>query len=243
MLYSKYYKQGQTILMKPLSPDSPSEHYEALTAYFQRHEEGYFDLTLPYQADGEESYPFSQGMPFELLSEAFGLGIRMTGSFESHQKANRIRININNDLQVFQRRENLRADIKAGLRYTKGTGKLRSFRELWEKNVRILQKDHTLLKLGGLPRCPINLSSSGIRFSVKPPVETADLCLILLELEPDSRPICTLAEVVWTGKEESDGRYPAGMRFVNIMESDQKIIDDFVKAKIRDMPEESNPGR
>ena len=41
--------------------------------------------------------------------------------------------------------------------------------------------------------------------------------------------ICGLAEVVWTGDADDQGRIPTGMRFVNILEKDQARIDAVVE--------------
>lgn len=235
MHYSRYYKSGQKIILRALAPASPGR-FESLTAYFQDNGPGYFDLLLPYGAQEEENYPFAPDMPFELLSDALGLGLKMTGRFQKMVRKDLLRVEINGDLQAFQRRNFRRLDLVVGLRYTKGKGTLRSFREQWEKNIQILQKGGDTAKLSRFPRTPVNLSAGGIRFAVKAPVQTADLCLLLLELETGG-PICTLAEVVWMEEKEVDGRQGAGMRFLNILESDQKRIEDTIRDKASSMPQ------
>lgn len=229
MRYSKYFKSEQKIFLRSLTPDISSGRLDALTVYF--HEEGgdYFDLLLPYQTKEEENFPFYPDMPFEILSDAMGLGVRLTGNFVEQRRPDLIRLRVNNDLQIFQRRLANRLDVTVGLRYTKGQGTLRSFREQWKKNVRILQDTKDFTKLPAFPRTRVNLSNGGIRFQIKPPVQVADLCLLLLRLEENGAPLCALAEVVWLDEEETQGRRCAGMQFLSIMEADQKRIIDFIK--------------
>lgn len=234
MQYSKYYKSGQKIILRALAPAAPGR-FESLTAYFQDNGSGHFDLILPYGSQEEENYPFAPDMPFELLSDAFGMGIRMTGQFQKMVRNDLLRMTVNGDLQAFQRRNHRRVDLVVGMRYTKGKGTLRSFREQWEKNVQILQRGGDASKLSKFPRTPVNLSAGGIRFAIKAPVQTADLCLLLLELESGG-PICTLAEVVWLEEKEVEGRHSAGMRFLNILESDQRRIEDYIRDKGMSVP-------
>jgi c-di-GMP-binding flagellar brake protein YcgR len=229
MRYSKYFKSEQKIFLRSLTPDASSGRLDALTAYFQEEGDDHFDLLLPYQASEEENFPFYPDMPFEILSDAMGLGVRLTGNFVEQRRPDLIRLRVNNDLQIFQRRFASRLDVSIGLRYTKGQGTLRSFREQWEKNVRILQNTKDLSKLPSFPRTRVNLSNGGIRFQIKSPVQVADLCLLLLKLDENGAPICALAEVVWLDENEAQGRRCAGLQFLSILEADQKRIVDFIK--------------
>jgi c-di-GMP-binding flagellar brake protein YcgR len=229
MRYSKYFKSEQKIFLRSLTADATSGRLDALTVYFHEEHGDYFDLLLPYQTREEENFPFSPEMPFEILSDAMGLGVRLTGNFVEQRRQDLIRLRMNNDLQIFQRRLASRLDVTVGLRYTKGQGTLRSFREQWGKNVRILQNTKDFSKIPPFPRTRVNLSNGGIRFQIKPPIKIADLCLLLLKLEENEAPLCALAEVVWLDEEEVQGRRFAGMQFLSILEADQKRIVDFIK--------------
>jgi hypothetical protein len=226
MVYAKYFRPGQRILLRVMEPPG---RFEALTAIFQQSCSGCFDLTMVPQAREEENYPFVAGMPLVMMSDHLGLGLRLTGRFQERLADNRIRVEAISDLQVFQRRLHRRLDTCVGLRYTKGRGTLRSFRGQWEKNLQILDKTRDFSKLPPFPRTRVNLSAGGIRFEVASPVEVADLCLILLQLESASRPICALAEVVWLNEAEKDDRRIAGMQFIAILDSDQKRIDALIR--------------
>ncbi|MHB8713809.1 MAG: hypothetical protein ACYC9T_16055, partial [Trichloromonadaceae bacterium] len=168
MNYTKYFKTGQKILLRPLDPAEQGDRGESLTVYFKDFCQGLFELELPYRSEQEETYPFDEAIPLELLSDAFGVGIRTTALFRGSPTPNLIRVEPTAELSLFQRRIKARADLSIGLRYTRGLGKLRTFREQWRKNVQILAASTDLSRLGSSPRCTVNLSGSGIRFMLKP---------------------------------------------------------------------------
>lgn len=227
--YARFFKPGQKIFLRTLcaNPALP-KHFESLTTFLKDCSSGFFDLSLPYQIREGEELPFSADSEFELLSESMGLGLRLKGVFVRFLGRDLLRLQITGELQGFQNRFSPRLDLTVGLRYTRGLGTLRSFREQWEKNILILNRGANTSTLGNIPRSRINLSSGGIRFSLKPPVEAGSICLILLDVEIGKAPICTLAEVLWIGA-VADERQPAGMRFINILETDQKRIEDIIR--------------
>lgn len=228
MNFTKYFKTGQKILLRPLAPAEQGDRGESLTVYFRDFSKGMFELELPYRTQQDEDYPFDESIPLELHSDAFGVGVRTTALFRGSPGAQLIRVEPTAELTLFQRRIKARADLTIGLRYTRGLGKLRSFREQWRKNVQILSASKDLSRLGTSPRCAVNLSGSGIRFLLKAPVEMAELFMLLLELAPGEVPICALAEIVWVATPEESGLVSAGMRFVNILDKDQQRIERLV---------------
>jgi len=230
--YFQYFKPGQKIHLRSLSSEAADDRLEVFTAHLQECGAGYLDLNLPYRFQDGENITFSEGMPFEILSDSMGMGLRLTGRFRAQKGPGQIRLNLNNDLQIFKRRVSTRQEITIGLGYTKGQGALRTFRAQWEKNIQIIADGRNLDKLPAFPRISVNLSTTGIRFSIKLPVEIADLCMLLIKID-ETPPICALAEVVWLAGEENDGRIMVGMQFINILEADQKRIAQFVKTSLR----------
>ncbi|MFA5516429.1 MAG: PilZ domain-containing protein [Desulfuromonadales bacterium] len=227
--YARFFKPGQKIILRTTSaPDNRPKRLESLTAFLKENNSGFFDLSLPYKTREGEHLPFAPGHRFELVSEAMGLGLRLEGEFVQNQGRDIIRLAITGGLQAFQNRFTPRLDITVGLRYTRGLGTLRTFREQWEKNIEILGRSAGTSALSNFPRSRINLSSGGIRFNLKAPVEPGSLCLILLEIEKSTPPICTLAEVLWTG-DPVEERQSAGMRFINVLETDQKRIEEIIR--------------
>jgi len=226
--YAKYFKAGQKIQLKVFDP---SGHFDTLTVYFHDHGAGHLDLTLPYRSQEGEGYPFAEGMPLELATDALGMGARIRATFAGYApgKHDVIRANITGELQVFQRRTQRRVDVVAGMRFSRGQGTLRTFREQWRKNIDILQKANPTT-LPVFPESQVNLSSGGLRLLIKPPVEKADIFLVLLQLQKEEVPVCVLAEVVWIGHAKpGDDRLPAGMQFIGVVESDRRKIESFVQ--------------
>lgn len=233
MQHEKYFKSGQKLLLKSLDGGDNSLRFEAATVYLRDCGPGYFDLALPYRIRPGETLPFSPGTSFELLSETLGLGLRITGTFHSQRGDNVVRLTIGQDLQVFQRRQAARLDTVIGLRYNKAKGTLKAFREQWEKNVAFLAKNPPAQSLPVLARHQVNLSESGIRFYIEGPTRPADLCLLLLQPNPDETPICTVAEVIWVGAANDAGQILAGLQFISILETDRARILRHIKDQQR----------
>ncbi|HEY5672671.1 MAG TPA: PilZ domain-containing protein [Malonomonas sp.] len=228
MLYQRYFKNGQKLLLNALDRPDNDIRTELLSATLEGGEGDLFTLCLPYSADATEQYPFVTDMPFEISSEALGLGIRVTGNVEKKIDGKRLSMKINSDLQMFQRRNQPRLDCKLGIRISRGQGSLKALRATWEKNIQVLQSPNAPTKLEGFHVCPLNLSSGGIRFALRAPVNPAELCLMLIDLQQSKPPICALAEVVWARPEQDESIISSGMRFINILAADQKRIDSYI---------------
>lgn len=228
MLYQRYFKNGQRLLLTALEQPGGDGRTEILTATMEGGEDDVYILSLPYSDDATEQYPFCTGMAFELSSEALGLGIRVSASVKEKIDGKRIALKINPDLQMFQRRNRPRIDCQLGIRFTRGQGSLKALRATWEKNVKVLQNRNAPISLEGFSTCQLNLSSGGIRFSLRAPVTEAEICLMLIDLKDDMPPICALAEVVWTNPGQDETIISTGMRFINILAADQKRIDNYI---------------
>lgn len=232
MPLTKYFKIEQKLLLRPIPTGEGAQTIEHLTTYLVDARGTSCDLRLPYGKTADEQFPFNEQMPVELMGDALGLSIRVIGSFDRYLDANTIRVDIEPDLEMFQRRLYPRHDRTVGIRYTKGRGTLRSYREQWKKNVELLKKNVDLSKLGNFPCNRVNISPSGLRLQLKPPVAESDLCLLLIKLDEQTPPICALAEVVWLGQQEDTDFLVAGMQFINIRKHDQKNIANFLNQKV-----------
>lgn len=226
--YTKYFRPEQKVQLRLLNPTNDST--EALTLYFATHGPGYFDLIFPYKNREGEEFPLTPGMEMEITTESLGIGVKMNVSFiEYGGENNIIRVKVVSDLKVFQRRTQPRVDILCGVRFTRGQGGLRSFREQWFKNIKIIEQT----KVEDLPpfsQIHINLSATGLRLAIKPPVERADLFLILVQLNPKDKPVCLLCETVWAGAvRDDDGRIFCGMNIIGKTDCDHRKIESQVK--------------
>lgn len=229
MIYQKYFKPGQKVLLRAKQPPPPEGRYELLSAVFENGEADCFDLCLPYGPDAVRQFAFGEDMPFELSTDALGLGLKVSVAFLKPLSGNQIRVKVLPDLQMFQRRLVPRLDCVVGIRFTRGHKSLNTLRQTWGKNASILSSAKASPVLEGFNHCQLNLCPAGIRFSIHPPAEPTDLCLMLLELGDSKPPICALAEIVWVSGKLDDGTLHAGMQFINILEQDQKRIARFIR--------------
>ncbi|WP_305042207.1 PilZ domain-containing protein [Geoalkalibacter sp.] len=197
-----------------------------MTAYVSNSGAEYLDLTLPYRVREGELFPLLPGTELELLSQALGLGVRTRGKVAGHQEEGVVRVECRDPLEAFQRRVMPRIDIPVGLRYARGQGHLRSLRAKWEKQLELLQAPQA--EQPSFPYCPVNLSGGGIRFNFREAPRIAEVCLLLLELSPQTPPVCALAEVVWLRPAEKPGLQAVGMQFTHIRKADQDRICRFV---------------
>lgn len=229
MIHQRYFKAGQRVQLRAKQPLPADGRNELLSASLDGGDSDYFDLTLPYDPNAVAQYPFCADMSFELNADALGLGVKVTVTFLKTLTNNRIRVLVLPDLQMFQRRVQPRLDCTIGLRFTRGNSSLLKMRETWEKNASILANTTQPVPLKGFTSCQLNLSPSGIRFTLQPPVEPSDLCLMLLDLGDSNAPICALAEIVWATEKNAEGTVHAGMQFIGIMKPDQKRIERFIR--------------
>lgn len=231
MNYQRYFKSGQQLLLKALHDTEQNNYTELMSVFVVSVEEDSLVLSLPYGADAVNQYPFKEGLLFEITTEAMGLGVKTTGTFKKKIDGNQFSLQLNPDLQMFQRRISQRFDCKLGVRFSRAAKTLQTMREIWEKNIEVLHSPEAPIIFDGFKSCQINISSGGIRFSIKPPGNQGELCLVLVNLEDGKPPVCAIAEVVWVCMQD-ESAVTAGMRFINILSEDQQRIDDFIaKAK------------
>ena len=233
MNYQRYFKSGQQLLLKALHDTEQNNYTELMSVFVVSVEEDSLVLSLPYGADAVNQYPFKEGLLFEITTEAMGLGVKTTGTFKKKIDGNQFSLQLNPDLQMFQRRISQRFDCKLGVRFSRAAKTLQTMREIWEKNIEVLHSPEAPIIFDGFKPCQINISSGGIRFSIKPPGNQGELCLVLVNLEDGKPPVCAIAEVVWVCMQD-ESAVTAGMRFINIRSEDQQRIDSFITKNKKD---------
>jgi hypothetical protein len=226
--YNKYFQPEQKVQLRLINPQIEST--EILTLHFVNQGPGYFELVFPYKSRKGEEFPLTPGMSMELMTESMGVGVKMAVEFLGYaDDRDMVRVKRIGELKAFQRRTQPRIDIQCGLRFTRGQGTLRSLREHWLKNIEIINR----IDLKDLPPftlSQLNLSSTGFRLAIKPPVEFADLFLVLVQLTPETKPLCLLCETVWTGTvRDKEGRIPCGMHFIGMTDFDRNTLEALVK--------------
>ncbi len=227
MNYQRYFKTGKLLLLKTLNG---SERTELMTASVISMEVDKLVLSLAYDEGATQQYPFCEGLSFEITTEAMGLGVRTTGLFGKKLDGDQFTVKLNPDLQMFQRRITQRFDCQLGIRFSRAARTLKTMREVWEKNLKVLYSPEAPLVYEGFKTCKVNISSGGVRFSIKPPADQGELCLILIDLKDGHPPVCAIAEIVWACLQD-ESAIMTGMRFINILSEDQQRIDTFILIK------------
>jgi c-di-GMP-binding flagellar brake protein YcgR len=191
------------------------------------------DFSLPYGSDAANDYPFEPGMRFELLCDNKGMGLRLQASFTERLSSRDIRLQFEGNLEFISRRQYRRVDVTAWVGVKRGDGGLAQMRTAWEESLKQLEAGVSAAKLTEFEKYPINLAGGGMRLPVKAPVRIAELFLVFLSIGDKGGIVCALAEVIWAGNPEADGTQTAGLRFLNILENDQKRIDKVVNELLK----------
>ena len=227
MKYQRHFRLGQQLLLKIQGDPTGKGRTELMTVFIVSLEGNSLIVSLPYGADAVDQYPFSKGLSFEISTESMGLGVKVTGAFEKRISGNQFAIKLDTDLQMFQRRISPRLDCQLGIRFSRAAKTLQTMREIWEKNIEVLYSPEAPIVFDGFKSCHVNISSGGMRFSIKPPADQGELCLLLINLEDRKPPVCAIAEIVWICMED-ESTVTAGMRFIKILSEDQQRVENFI---------------
>ncbi len=235
MNFQRYFRPEQQLLLRVDNDVHQDGRTELMTVYVVSSEENSLVVSLAYGADAVDQYPFRSDMTFQITTEALGMGIRATGLFVKKIDGSRFSISLKDDLQMFQRRISQRLDCQLGIRFSRAAKTLQTMREIWERNLEVLYSPEAPLIFEGFNSVRVNISSGGIRLTIKPPANQGELCLVLINLEDGKPPICAIAEVVWVCMQDEES-VTAGMRFINILGDDQQRIEAFINSKKRPDP-------
>lgn len=228
MKYQRYFKSDQQLLLRVKTDESNEGRTELITVHVVSFEGDLLTVSLPYGPNAVEHYPFRAEMLFEINSEALGMGIKATASFVSKIDGSSFSIRLNSDLQAFQRRVSERIDTRLGIRFSRAGNGLHDMRQTWEKNLEVLYSPEAPLIYDGFKPARINISSGGIRLTIKPPANQGELCLVLINLDDGKPPVCAIAEIVWSCMQDENA-LSAGMRFINILSEDQLRIEAYIR--------------
>jgi hypothetical protein len=228
-MYTRYFLPGQKILLKTFRSHQDSPRIEAVTTRLISYDAGTLELSLihPWQAD--EPFFAAKDEQVEIISERYGLGLRSTVSFQGIHDGKLIRLKPHHDLSLFRVRPKPRINTHIGIQHFSAKTGSSIFYRKWTQQIDRLENLSSANSAPMLPLGEVNLSSTGIRATLKNPVTNHDLCLLMMELQPDEKPICTVAEVVWTSSLGGPQNRLAGLQFLNILHSDQERIEQFIK--------------
>ena len=224
-MFNKHFKPGQRVLIHLTNPADGDDRLENISASCLAVDNGVLTLTLPYEIDASA---FSENAKMSVISESLGLGLKAQTCFLCQQTNTSIQLRFDGDLRFFQKRPTARLNLPIGIRYSRLTGSLGVIRQQWQQHIHKLANTPPEV-IPQLPCGMVNLSSGGIRLGFRNAVDKAQLCMLLLQVEPETPPICTMAEVVWTHSKGKDTSCTAGLQFMAIMAEDQKRLEKFIR--------------
>lgn len=230
MSYGKYFNKGQKVFIKRIFTDEERTALDTITGYAMHSKPMQLDLALPYGCDAADSYPFEEGMQFEILTDHMGMGMRLVASFVERISSQDIRLQFEGNLEFISRRIFRRVDVNAWVGIKRSKGNLAEMRSLWEEHLQKIKSGVSAAELTEFKKHLINLAGGGIRLPLQAPVEQSELVLVYLSIGDKKGIICALAEAVWIGPVEANDIQQIGLRFLNVLEEDQARIDVVVKA-------------
>ena len=228
MAYGKYFSKGQKVFITRVPKDEEIKTLDTLTGYATNSSAMELDLTLPYGSDAAESYPFEPEMPFEVMTDHKGMGLRLRARFKERTSSKDIRLQIDGNLEFISRRMYRRLDVNAWVGYRREAARLAEMRKLWQDSLEKIESGVDPREFTNFQKYPVNLSGGGLRLPVKAPAENAELMLLFLSIGDKQGIICALSEIVCVGNPDHEGMIPVGLRFLNIREKDQTRIDTVV---------------
>ncbi|MFO7764846.1 MAG: PilZ domain-containing protein [Pelovirga sp.] len=230
MNFKRYLKTEQQLILQSKESPSAADRTELMIVTVAAVEGNRLVVHSPYGSDIIDQYAIDTDIPVEITTDVMGMGARVTAHFTEKLSNNRFALQLDYDFSLFQRRVKERVDCNLGIRFSRGAKTINAMREIWKKNIEVLHSPEAPLIFQGFRSCPVNISSGGIRFALKPPASQGDLCLILINLDDGKPPVCTIAEVVWSCMIDDEAA-TTGMRFINILNQDKDRINRFVMGK------------
>jgi c-di-GMP-binding flagellar brake protein YcgR len=229
MSYGKYFDKGQKVFIKRIFNAKERPSLDTITGYAMRSQPMQLDLALPYGCDAADYYPFEPGMKFEVLTDHKGMGLHLEASFVERVSSQYIRLKFEGNLEFISRRIYHRVDVNAWAGIRRGEGNLSEMRQLWDEHLKKIKSGVSAAELIEFKKNLVNLAGGGMRLPLQGPVKMAELVLIYLSIGDKKGIICALAETVWIGQDQDDGRQQTGLRFLNILKEDQARIDVVIK--------------
>jgi len=231
--YSKYLSEGQELLLKRTPLLGNDQQFDSISGTLMECKETAVKIRLNSHLDSDERYPFFPGMPFEIYADCYGLGLCFTGTFEELLDADQILMKPQGALNLFFRRQHLRAQTTLWLSCIRSTESLRTMRRTWKKHSALLQRNQSVDQLPPIIRQKISLGAGGLQLLLPAPVKIHEFCLVYLALMDNGPLVCALCETVWTGNPDDTGNQTAGLEFRNIVASGLQRINRFVNKSLR----------
>lgn len=226
MNYTTYFTRGQKVFLINTSPERDNGLFEAFSATITEADNTRFVLCCRYPLQHADLQPLKPGMRFKVTAESYGSGVQFSGSVHSVSGSTFV-IHPANQIEMYQRSQVPRMDTIINFRVFTRSAPLGFFRQEWE-HYRTLLTSCSVDKLE-LESGEINLGVGGLRYLADQAEKQSVLAMVFISLEPDTPPVCAVAELLWRRTLPDDELSAIGRRFVLIQKSDQERIQTYIQ--------------
>lgn len=228
MNYDRYFNRGQKVFLINMSASRDLSVYESFSGTVVSSDDTHITLKAPYRIFSGDTPSIEAGMLFKLTTESFGMGIQLCGELISTPGQETLTVRPLGNMEIYQRRQSVRVDLTLPCLHVPQKSSLQAFKREWRRVVDDLHKPNPpRLKL---QPTVLNISAGGVRFDlVTPPTA---LSIVVIDLQDEQPPICTVAELVWQKSKEDADVFICGHRFLEILKDDQERLADFVAKKV-----------
>lgn len=226
MNYSTYFTRGQKVFLINTSADRDKSLFEAFSATITTAENHQFVMRPRYPLQHGDLHTLKPGMRFKVTAESYGSGMQFIGSVHS-VSGKEIVIHPAEQLEMYQRSQVPRMDLILDFRTFTRSSPLPFFRREWERYQSMLTNSSSAkleLKSG-----EINLGVGGFRHLLDKSDPQSELCMVFIDLEQGTAPVCAVAELLWRRSLPDDDRLAIGRRFILIRKTDQQRIQAYIQ--------------
>lgn len=210
-----------------MSEARDTEEYESLSGVVAECGQDTLEVRVSYFSEQLFSPGGPEQLIFKINTESMGVGLQISADLISIKSSNTLCFKLKGLLETYQRRLTPRVDTTIKMYRISQEYSLAVYRKEY-KRIITYRKNHGAVPNLKLVETEANLSAGGIGLYVGLKENLSTLSMFFFELEDGQPPVCALAEIVWSRKEEASQR--CGHRFIQIMKSDQQRLSKYVQA-------------
>lgn len=236
--YSRYFSPRQKVFLINMSEVRDVEEYESLSGIVAECGQDTLEVRVPYFSEQLFTPGGPEFLTFKITTESMGVGLQITAELSCVKPGNIFCFKLKGLLETYQRRQTPRVDTTIKIYRISQEYSLAVYRKEYRRII-TYRKNHGAVPNLKLVETDVNISAGGIGLSVGLKDTLSTLSMFFFDLEDGQPPVCALAEIVWSRKEEASQR--CGHRFIQIMKSDQQRLGKYVQAlrKSQGLPDNS----
>lgn len=240
MNYTTYYTRGQRVFLINADTGRDQTCFEGFSATIAGCDNDLFELRPRYPLNHGQDRVVSAGMLYKVTAESYGSGVQFLGRL-SHVNGGLVRLKPEGAIEMYQRSQVPRSDLLVSYKIFTRTAPLAVFQHEWRR----LQQGLTPAAAAriDLQSGQLNLGMGGLSYMVAQSEPQSDLAMAVIMLQPDSVPICAVAEQLWRRTLPDGSGSVIGRRFVQITKHDQKRIEQHLQQLAKQTKKKIKPAK